>query len=116
LKKLEIYALYSSSVSVLLAGIIGISLLIGGSIYRYKFRKCKPETGNVLSLILLSFVTALAVVYTIGSIDFFFFHAAWLGFGVDDLKIAALVGSILFGYLAIDRFVRFIRKKNNEGR
>jgi len=81
-----------------------------GAIYRYKLKKYRPnDTGNVINLIGLSFVSSLAVLYMLGSIDFFFNEAAILHFGVDDLKIAALVGSLIFGYLALDRFVRFLR-------
>ncbi len=98
--------------SNILTGLVGVILLIGGAIYRYKIKKYRPnDTGNVLNLIGISFVTSLAILYMLGSIDFFFNEAAILDFGVDDLKIAALVGSLIFGYLAFDRFIRFLRNK-----
>jgi len=106
--KVENKILYFSS--NILAGLVGVILLIGGAVYRYKLKKYRPnDTGNVLNLIGISFVTSLAVLYMLGSIDFFFNEATILSFGVDDLKIAALVGSSIFGYLALDRFVKFLR-------
>jgi positive regulator of sigma E activity len=98
---------------ITLAGLLGIILLVTGAIYRYRVKKYQLDQGNFLNLIGSSFVTALAVVYMFGSIDFFFYKAVILGFDVDDLKIAALVGSLIFGYLAVHRFADFLR---NNGR
>ena len=97
-----------------LSALFFIILLMVGALYRRKVQKRVLEPKYVVGLIWLSVGVALTLIYTLGSIDFFFNNANMMSFKTNDLKVIALAGSITLSYLAIDRFIAFLKQKGKK--